>query len=217
MHKDDSIWVIFKFLLADPKHNVNECRNFVNHTSRMKLGFGQNPNTLPISTTFLPSLIFSSPIPLTFSQPQTTSSGSFPFSLFLSLWLLPWFIWYNCTMYYQWHKSLYLLRMSCSDLYKHWYPVLFPFSLKFFISCLLNVVSFMWCAGRKSLVFRTQNIDHKIEPILTHSIASEPNRNIMYPYIEPYSTGFLKVSDLHTIYWEQSGNPIGHVSTNSPL
>lgn len=74
----------------------------------------------------------------------------------------------------------------------------------------------MWFAGRKSLVFRVQNIDHKIEPIPTSSIASEPNRNNMYPYIEPYSTGFLKVSDLHTIYWEQSGNPIGHVSTNSP-
>lgn len=37
------------------------------------------------------------------------------------------------------------------------------------------------------------------------------NRN-PYPPIEPYSTGFLKVSDLHTIYWEQSGNPTGHVS-----
>uniref|UniRef100_A0A9I9DHI4 Proline iminopeptidase n=1 Tax=Cucumis melo TaxID=3656 RepID=A0A9I9DHI4_CUCME len=35
------------------------------------------------------------------------------------------------------------------------------------------------------------------------------NRN-PYPPIEPYSTGFLKVSDLHTIYWEQSGNPTGH-------
>ena len=37
------------------------------------------------------------------------------------------------------------------------------------------------------------------------------NRNL-YPQIEPYSTGFLKVSDIHTIYWEQSGNPDGHVS-----
>lgn len=40
---------------------------------------------------------------------------------------------------------------------------------------------------------------------------SEINRN-PYPPIEPYSTGFLKVSDLHNIYWEQSGNPAGHVS-----
>ena len=39
----------------------------------------------------------------------------------------------------------------------------------------------------------------------------ELNRNL-YPAIEPYSTGFLKVSDVHTIYWEQSGNPNGHVS-----
>lgn len=38
----------------------------------------------------------------------------------------------------------------------------------------------------------------------------ELNRNL-YPDIEPFSTGFLKVSDIHTIYWEQSGNPNGHV------
>ncbi|XP_058080298.1 proline iminopeptidase [Magnolia sinica] len=35
------------------------------------------------------------------------------------------------------------------------------------------------------------------------------NRDL-YPNIEPYSSGFLKVSDLHTLYWEQSGNPNGH-------
>ncbi|KAF3330346.1 proline iminopeptidase isoform X1 [Carex littledalei] len=37
----------------------------------------------------------------------------------------------------------------------------------------------------------------------------ELNRNL-YPQIEPYSSGFLKVSDIHTIYWEQSGKPDGH-------
>ncbi|GMQ01285.1 hypothetical protein CsSME_00047975 [Camellia sinensis var. sinensis] len=37
----------------------------------------------------------------------------------------------------------------------------------------------------------------------------ELNRNL-YPDIEPYSSGFLKVSDIHSIYWEQSGNPNGH-------
>ncbi|XP_052806828.1 probable proline iminopeptidase [Mya arenaria] len=31
----------------------------------------------------------------------------------------------------------------------------------------------------------------------------------MYPDIEPYETGMLKVSDLHTVYYEQSGNPDG--------
>lgn len=42
---------------------------------------------------------------------------------------------------------------------------------------------------------------------------AEVNRNL-YPQIEPYCTGFLKVSDIHTIYWEQSGNPSGHVSSH---
>lgn len=32
----------------------------------------------------------------------------------------------------------------------------------------------------------------------------------MYPDIEPYDTGMLKVSDLHTVYYEQSGNPAGN-------
>ena len=31
-----------------------------------------------------------------------------------------------------------------------------------------------------------------------------------YPPIEAYETGFLQVSDLHNIYWEQSGNPSGN-------
>lgn len=31
----------------------------------------------------------------------------------------------------------------------------------------------------------------------------------LYPEIEPYDTGMLKVSDLHTLYYEQSGNPKG--------
>jgi proline iminopeptidase len=31
----------------------------------------------------------------------------------------------------------------------------------------------------------------------------------LYPPIEPYATGMLQVSDLHTIYFEQSGNPNG--------
>ncbi|KAJ6823124.1 proline iminopeptidase [Iris pallida] len=35
-------------------------------------------------------------------------------------------------------------------------------------------------------------------------------RRSLYAYIEPYESGFLKVSDVHTLYWEQSGNPSGH-------
>lgn len=32
---------------------------------------------------------------------------------------------------------------------------------------------------------------------------------ILYPEIEPFNTGFLKVSELHTIYFEEAGNPNG--------
>ncbi|MDB9311606.1 prolyl aminopeptidase [Spirulina sp. CS-785/01] len=31
----------------------------------------------------------------------------------------------------------------------------------------------------------------------------------LYPPIEPYNEGYLKVSDLHTLYFEESGNPQG--------
>ena len=31
----------------------------------------------------------------------------------------------------------------------------------------------------------------------------------LYPSIEPYKTQYLKVSDLHTIYYEECGNPDG--------
>ena len=31
----------------------------------------------------------------------------------------------------------------------------------------------------------------------------------LYPAIEPYDVGSLKVSELHTLYYEQSGNPNG--------
>ncbi|MFO0635423.1 MAG: prolyl aminopeptidase [Nannocystaceae bacterium] len=34
-------------------------------------------------------------------------------------------------------------------------------------------------------------------------------RRSFYPEIEPYETGMLQVSDIHSIYYEQSGNPRG--------
>lgn len=43
---------------------------------------------------------------------------------------------------------------------------------------------------------------------LIYSEANEPRKNF-YPEIEPFKTEFLKVSDLHTVYLEQSGNPKG--------
>ena len=38
---------------------------------------------------------------------------------------------------------------------------------------------------------------------------SSQERRTLYPEIEPFETGMLKVSDLHTLYYEQSGNPNG--------
>lgn len=35
------------------------------------------------------------------------------------------------------------------------------------------------------------------------------NLNKFYPVIEPYKTGFLEVSDIHKIYYEECGNPQG--------
>lgn len=31
----------------------------------------------------------------------------------------------------------------------------------------------------------------------------------LYPALRPYSSGFLKADEVHTLYWEQSGNPDG--------
>jgi proline iminopeptidase len=36
-----------------------------------------------------------------------------------------------------------------------------------------------------------------------------PAQDDLFPEIEPYDSGYLKVSDLHEIYYEQSGNPQG--------
>ncbi|KAK1268560.1 Proline iminopeptidase [Acorus gramineus] len=51
-----------------------------------------------------------------------------------------------------------------------------------------------------------------IDPVKATMASSSPEevKRELYPPIEPYSSGFLKVSDLHTVYWEQSGNPSGH-------
>jgi hypothetical protein len=36
-------------------------------------------------------------------------------------------------------------------------------------------------------------------------------RTEIYSPVEPNCTGFLPVSDTHTLYWEESGNPEGQV------
>ena len=38
---------------------------------------------------------------------------------------------------------------------------------------------------------------------------SAATRRTLYPAIEPYRSGWLRVSPLHEIYWEESGNPKG--------
>src|SRR6185436_18052930 len=35
------------------------------------------------------------------------------------------------------------------------------------------------------------------------------SRRTLYPPVEPHRTGRLRVSPLHEIYWEESGNPTG--------
>lgn len=39
--------------------------------------------------------------------------------------------------------------------------------------------------------------------------AAETAQDEIFPEIEPYDSGFLKVGDIHEIYYEQSGNPEG--------
>src|SRR6185295_7771458 len=39
--------------------------------------------------------------------------------------------------------------------------------------------------------------------------AHRQNRLTLYPEIDPYRTGRLRVSDLHELYFEESGNPEG--------
>ncbi|KAJ8452907.1 hypothetical protein Cgig2_014670 [Carnegiea gigantea] len=70
-------------------------------------------------------------------------------------------------------------------------------------------------SGKRKLRLQVRNCVHSIEDQLIMALEgkakefSEVNRNL-YSQIEPYSSGFLKVSDIHNIYWEQSGNPNGH-------
>lgn len=40
-------------------------------------------------------------------------------------------------------------------------------------------------------------------------IKSNLTRRCLYEVLKPFNSGFLKVSDIHTIYWEVSGNPQG--------
>lgn len=38
---------------------------------------------------------------------------------------------------------------------------------------------------------------------------AQSGRRALYPEVEAYNHGFLKVDDIHTVYYEESGNPHG--------
>jgi hypothetical protein len=38
-----------------------------------------------------------------------------------------------------------------------------------------------------------------------------------YDLVEPFDTGSLQVSDIHTLYYEQSGNPVSHFLVTSVI
>src|SRR5580698_87796 len=48
----------------------------------------------------------------------------------------------------------------------------------------------------------------KAREISRPSPRSAPRREL-YPALEPYRHGYLRVSDIHEIYYEESGNPLG--------
>ncbi|XP_008793050.2 proline iminopeptidase [Phoenix dactylifera] len=69
-------------------------------------------------------------------------------------------------------------------------------------------------SGRNKLLFCVENqyspTAQQFRTSMETSKESQELNRSLYPHIEPYSSGFLKVSDIHALYWEQSGNPNGH-------
>ncbi|CAA2984432.1 proline iminopeptidase [Olea europaea subsp. europaea] len=63
--------------------------------------------------------------------------------------------------------------------------------------------------GEKILSLHYQNQEVLEESLDLKVQYSEMSKNL-YADIEPYNTGFLKVSEIHTLYYEESGNPSGH-------
>ncbi len=49
----------------------------------------------------------------------------------------------------------------------------------------------------------------KLFAALPEHMQADNNRKTLYPAIEPYDSGRLRVSDLHELYYEQVGNPQG--------
>ncbi|WOK91489.1 proline iminopeptidase [Canna indica] len=67
--------------------------------------------------------------------------------------------------------------------------------------------------GRYRLLLRAEhNYSSTVQQYPSMESSKEPQEHnwSIYPHIEPFNTGFLKVSNIHTLYWEQSGNPNGN-------
>ncbi|KAJ4965610.1 hypothetical protein NE237_017459 [Protea cynaroides] len=68
--------------------------------------------------------------------------------------------------------------------------------------------------GKISPILRPQTIGYNKEqrPYATMDLGEETSefKRELYPDIEPHISGQFNVSDLHSIYWEESGNPDGH-------
>ncbi|XP_060598187.1 probable proline iminopeptidase isoform X2 [Ruditapes philippinarum] len=64
------------------------------------------------------------------------------------------------------------------------------------------------------MIYRLVQIARKnssVYRVLQRTMATESSKfREMYPDIEPYDTGMLKVSDIHQVYYEQSGNKNGN-------
>jgi proline iminopeptidase len=45
--------------------------------------------------------------------------------------------------------------------------------------------------------------------LFNFTLPAQSDQASLYPAIEPLHSGYLKVSDIHSIYWEECGNPEG--------
>ncbi|KAL2928608.1 Proline iminopeptidase [Bienertia sinuspersici] len=76
-------------------------------------------------------------------------------------------------------------------------------------------LSVVYAEQRRQLRLQVRNCVPSLEQQLNMALEKKEEEfgevyKNLYPHIENYDSGFLKVSDIHSIYWEQSGNPNGH-------
>jgi proline iminopeptidase len=65
-------------------------------------------------------------------------------------------------------------------------------------------------ASRKKAPSRERNhARHAVLAQRKRAAKGRDGRRVLYPAIEPYATGHLRVSDVHEIYYEECGNPKG--------